>query len=149
MKTASKLPSQKELNLIEQQSRLRGQIIGAYSQCEFLLLDVAMQARIIREYWNLGFSYHRKLENRITQAEALIAAPGPLLKDQERVGSLIERLKPFRSFRDQFAHAFCRIHHRDGAAWFIYKMWRMDDGEANRVEIVFSREELEELEQSI
>lgn len=142
---ASQQLSSKEFHLIHEQCRLRGQIIGAYSQCEFLLLDVAIQSRILQEYWALDLKYHRKLENRIAQASRLFASSGPLKKYEDRLTPLFQELEKFKSNRDFFAHAYCRIHHNERSEVFIYKMVRMDGQQMVEDERSFSLEELEAL----
>ncbi|MFC7290134.1 hypothetical protein [Hirschia litorea] len=149
MKLIPKTPTEKERDLVQLQAQLRGQIIGAYSQCEFLLLDVGMQARIIRDYWKLNIRYHRKLKNRIAQAKALFSSPGPLNKYNARAINLIDRLEPFREYRDFFAHAFCRIHCKRDETTFVYKMWRVDDEKTNRIQKQFTQAELVTLERDI
>tara|TARA_R110000868_G_scaffold9460_1_gene47035 strand:+ start:165 stop:710 length:546 start_codon:yes stop_codon:yes gene_type:complete len=149
MRTSSKYPTSYERALIAEQSRLRGQIIGAYSQSEFLLLDVAIQVRIWKEYWGLGLRYHRKLENRIKQAKLLFGAEGPLKKYEERIGPLLVELEPLKDDRDFLSHAFCRIHTKGEAVSYFYTMIRVDGEHMLRIQKEFSEAEILELERKI
>lgn len=145
MKTTSKVPTEFELSLIREQQELRGSIISAYAQAEYLTLDVALQARLLLEYWRLDLKYHRKLSNRLEQTHRLFEAPGPLNKYLSRVAPLLNELSQYKSDRDFLAHSFCRIHHDGQQPLFIYKMIRIDDGTLNKDTKSFYRLNLQRL----
>ena len=146
MSSLSSEKAEKYAALARKQSEFRGRILSAYAQAEFLLLHIALQSRILKEYWRLELRYHRKLEYRVKQARALFAAEGPLNQYNSRVTALLDELEPYKEDRDFFAHAFCQAKIVDGETTFIYKMLRQDESKTHLVERAFRLNDLEELE---
>lgn len=137
---------------IQFQALKRGQIISAFSQCEFLTQHIAIRCRILQEYWSLKLGFHKKLDRRLKQAEELFLYEGPLHKYSDRVIPLINELREFIDIRDFMAHAFCKIRTSENLARYDYQLLRRTEGstdEIDRGHLLLSKNEIASAEQHL
>jgi hypothetical protein len=103
-------PTKKQVReLLNPLATLRGEIVGAYAQVEYLLGDLYVQARHRPEYRGIGARFPYQVESRISSARIIFSVEGPLLKYAEQADGLLDRILSFEGLRNYMAHGYLDI----------------------------------------
>lgn len=82
---------------------LRGAIITAYSQVEFLLADLYFRARHLQEYSYLPNKFPYKLEAKLKRLKSIADLPGPIEQFRQELHAAVDgilQLEKIRHFMD-------------------------------------------------
>jgi len=83
----------------------RGMFLTCFSQVEWFLAKILVEANGYPEYSELDLSFSIKVERRIKLVRQLLAAEGPFHKFQERLCLILDRIEEFIEFRNFMAHS--------------------------------------------
>lgn len=119
-------PSDRAKALISDADRLRGRIIGAYSQVEHLITDIVLRARRLECYAHLPEGLPYRLKTRIERVEALFEQEGPLKRYAPRAKPLLNGLTRYEGIRVMMAHGLFILDMKRAPPTFEYRMFRAE-----------------------
>ncbi len=121
-------PSESSKASVAEAVRLRGQIIGSYSQVEHLITDIVLRARVLACYRHLPEGLPYKLATRIQRVQTLFRTPGPLLKYADEAMPLLDGLTAYEAIRVMMAHGLFILEARTNPHTFEFRMYRAEKG---------------------
>jgi hypothetical protein len=123
------MPTDYENKAMAEMGFFRGTILTAYSQYEWFLAKIVMQAQFLAEYRDLDLSFSQSAGTRETRVSAILARPGPFEKYREPLSVLIGAMKQFSELRNFMAHGLSVVRYTGEAEHYIeFRMYKAFKG---------------------
>lgn len=101
------LPLDEHSQTIERMFSLRGRVLAYYAAVEFILADLVVRCRDLREYQSLNLSFPVSMAARLRAAKSILLVPGPFQSGAELL-ALLDRLVRHETMRHDLAHGFAQ-----------------------------------------
>jgi hypothetical protein len=96
---------------IEEAQRLRGWLVNAFAQVEYVLGDLILRCRAFPEYEEHTRSLPHGAAARIAKLRLMLPLHGPLRQDAPELGAVLDQLSGLQDTRNLLVHGFATVLH--------------------------------------
>ncbi|MBR0868353.1 hypothetical protein [Bradyrhizobium diazoefficiens] len=104
--------SPQKQRIIERANKLRGMLVGSYSQVEYLLGNLWVSMEQVDPYFTKRNEFPYRLPSRVKAIRQLLDVPhGPLFQFRAKAVELLDEMDAYERHRRMMAHGYMEVEH--------------------------------------
>ena len=143
-------PNEAHRAVIDEMLHARGTLVLCFSQIEFVLLDLLVRSKSMREYPGRDTKPPYPIEKRVNAVKRLVSLPGRLKPYQNEICLRADRLMDFKYIRDAFAHGMTHYEFWNDGHKLTFRYYKPAKTGSIRLflwetDIIFIRDEMQKI----